>query len=776
MTNAPVTVSNPFPAEAVATYGTTSAVVTCTDLEYMLALQVELSGYLRAYSLDADRYGAAFGLRGGHGSGKTHVLGWLSDSMRGARSITGRALYGKCDSSKLFELYHQLMEQFDRQALIELVQLALLNLARAKVKSAKFTESLAEKLQTVNGLQALQADHNIDVEQLRQQLMADLQASTGANEVARLLLDVPDAMLGADAYHWLAGNEVDDLDRLGLAHQLRTLPREGVVDADTAAITALATIAALHRVAGVPLLILVDQLEVLLRTPDAATFVTLGSLLKKFVEQVSSQSAIVFIAGIPDAWDRLPRDVPARFRRREQIVVGSLTLKETELFLDAYTGEKPGLSGFSEEAVIAIRELSGGNPREVLRIAHHAFERTKGKLADADKAALLKSARRSGSISDRATLALTMVDAISPAFGALSKELAVQGDLVDRAILNDSGEVVVALLIVKATDPLDEIDSARRVHSVRRFCEEHWVQADLLVVSVGYSSEEVNQILGASVPPIVFREKTFEAELRTWLLTATQKPKAETAPDVRLAESLNRISERLAQLEKMRGEESARIAERFAQNTQVLAAPFVEERRFSTRREVLDALDALRERFMRGEAEQERKLLQSILVANEAYLHSARLEEYGDLYLESLTLQRLEVGYPAVGARDFLIDRMRDSLQPGRGLQALLQRSRLFGIALLGLTGGFLLTGVLSTSREKFDYPSLLPPAHDFVSMLPYVFMLLTVLVAAAYLGALTIDWQQRRRYQRTLLELRDEVREQSKIRGPTLRERYPQA
>lgn len=225
MTTAPVP-ANPFPAEAVATYGT--AGITCTSLEYMLSVQRELNQYLTAYSLDKDRYGGAIGLRGGHGSGKTHVLAWLAESMHGAKSIRGTVTYGKCDSSKFFDLCYQLMKQLDRPLLIELIQLALLNLARTKVRSAKVTESLADRLQTVGGLQLLQAEHNIDLEQLRQQLLAELQVSTGATEVARVLLDVPDAMFGADAYRWLTGNDVDDVAHLGVTHQLRAL--DGKVD------------------------------------------------------------------------------------------------------------------------------------------------------------------------------------------------------------------------------------------------------------------------------------------------------------------------------------------------------------------------------------------------------------------------------------------------------------------------------------------------------------------------------------------------------------------
>ena len=65
-------VSNPFPAEAVATFG--KARITCDTLKYMVEMREELSRYLTAYPRDDARFGGAIGLSGGHGSGKHQVF------------------------------------------------------------------------------------------------------------------------------------------------------------------------------------------------------------------------------------------------------------------------------------------------------------------------------------------------------------------------------------------------------------------------------------------------------------------------------------------------------------------------------------------------------------------------------------------------------------------------------------------------------------------------------------------------------------------------------
>jgi hypothetical protein len=370
---------NPFPAEAVAVYG--GKQITCESLQYMIHLSAEFTQYLTAYARDDARYGAAIGLRGAHGAGKTHILGWLAETAKNSHTIRSTVLYGKCDSSSFFDLYQELAKILERGAFIEIVQLALLNLARAKVREARVTESLADRLETAGALQQLQSEQNLDLVQLRQQLIEELRKSGAPEEIARIILAVPDPATGVDAHRWLMGNDVASLEPIGVAYQLRAMPRETMIGpastegdkaslvdtasreeragVDTGAITALSAIATLHRVAGVPLIVLIDQLEVLLRVPDGPAFETITSLLKKFIEELHGRAVLMYIAGVPEPWKRLPRDVPARFRGRAETVVGGLTLQETLILLESYTSEKK-IAPLATKTVERIHELSGG--------------------------------------------------------------------------------------------------------------------------------------------------------------------------------------------------------------------------------------------------------------------------------------------------------------------------------------------------------------------------------------------------------------------------------
>ena len=793
MTDFVSSASNPFPAEAVATYGKSQT--TCDSMNYMRELRMELSEYLTAYAREESRYGGAVGLRGGHGSGKTHVLTWLADVLRSTRTIRGTVLYGKCDSSRIFDLYRQLMERLDRSSVIELIQLALLNLARAKVRSAKVTESLLNRLETTGSLLVLQGEQNLDLEQLRQQLMVELQSNVSDPELVRVLLDVPNSSIGADAYRWLTGNEVVDLAPLGITHQLAALPRDGAVDSDSSAIAAFDAMAALHRMAGVPLVVLVDQLEVLLRTPNASAFETLGSLIKKFVERLALQSSMVFIAGTPEAWGRLQRDVSARFRRRDEVAVGSLSLGEVRIFLDSYTDEKD-LTAFTDSAVSVIHELSGGSPREILRIAYHAFEATSGDLALADDHLLTASARQSGSIDDRAKLALVMVDGVLTEFGKSLPNLTIDEHIVvDRVLLGTSGEVVLAFVILKATDALDEIDSARRVQIVHRYREEHWAYAELVLVAVGYSSSAVRDLLGTQTIAVQFDEKTFSGELRARLVALSKRvketPVAEsTETDEAFStfnNNLREISARLAQLEKTRIQEVERIQQRYAGKSEALSQSYAEDRKVATRREALDAIESLVEHIRDGDIPREREILRSILVANEAYLHNAALEEVGDLYMEFLAMERLRGdGYPDITwARERLIAAMRDSLRRPTGPRLILQYSRSVAFGVTGLLAAFVVTAIvsaetrlsgrLSASEAFHDRLLFLPYPSDFIAALPFICLALTYFVVVIWVIAWSLDRVRRRSYTREIRELQNRLLRRTDF-GSHVRRDYPQA
>jgi len=70
------------------------------------------------------RYGGAFGIVGAHGSGKTHVLNWIRESVPMLRSSAAVTAYGKADGSAFFAVYRQLLDDIGRNKLNELYDAA----------------------------------------------------------------------------------------------------------------------------------------------------------------------------------------------------------------------------------------------------------------------------------------------------------------------------------------------------------------------------------------------------------------------------------------------------------------------------------------------------------------------------------------------------------------------------------------------------------------------------------------------------------------------------
>jgi hypothetical protein len=754
---------NPFPAEAVATFGKRH--ITCDALSYLLVVGGELNGYLTAYPRENARYGGAIALTGRHGSGKTHVLDWLASIVTTAKSIRGTTLYGKCDSGSIFDLYRQFVDQLDRSKLIELIQLALLSLARLKVRSAKITESLALRLEAAGALQLLQAEGNLDLEQLRQELLTELERTSAASQgMVRILLEVPNPGSGESAYRWLSGHEIEDSAMLGVSSSLQTLPRDGVADSDTSAISALEMIAALHQIAHVPLLILIDQLEVLLRNVDSSSSATIASLLKKLIEQLGSQGAMTVLAGVPEAWQKLPRDVSARFRLREPVPVGQLSAAETKLLVGAYVGDEAA-SKMNMKVLETIHRLSGGSPREILRIAYHVWEEKGDAFDSFDEAAILRSAARSGSVGDRAKVALSIIDYVFQREGGRVQELSLDGERVDRAILGENNTVHLAIVVLKATDALEEVEAARRMSKVRSVQEKYWPTANLIFVAVGYSSPEVRSMTGSD-SILLFDERTFEETFRARVVMLSPKrgPSPELresgTSEVRVAQTIEKLAFQLEQLEKERTRDLQRVYERFERGAKELAAPKIAAVNLKTRQEIVDALDGLADALRKDDSDEERRLLRSILIANESHIHNPLLEELGELYREALSLERFERG-----------GNNQDKLQLMRAMRVSVRRTSWIELVLLRgiwptvLIGIFLILAGLSYLISRIVVDQLDQPLR----ILSVMFVVIGGGIGYAWL---TYAWLNRMKNRRSLRQF-DHLRASP---AGSLRANYPQA
>ena len=321
---------NPFPVFAVCRYSE-DGIPTAMTASFARA-QDFLRSYLQAIEQGDHLPHSPLSIRGGHGAGKTHLLAHLGFQMREARADSTR-LYALAESSTL-ELYKQLVRQISLTHLLELVERASRNSAVVAADGAPPSHAFVT-------------------------LLPD-RVDYAVRESLNSLLDPAKA---EEAYRWFTGEIVPGSVELDSRRQSDILQ----------------ALAALHRLAGVPLLVLIDQLEGFTRVEPDERFRSIG-FVKRLIEHLTSEGALLAIAGHDEVWNAMPPDPVHRFRTSHLLSVGKLTREETGHLIDvlAYKGERPPRW---QETVTNLRDVANGNPRTILVIAYRLYELYDGDLA-----------------------------------------------------------------------------------------------------------------------------------------------------------------------------------------------------------------------------------------------------------------------------------------------------------------------------------------------------------------------------------------------------------
>jgi hypothetical protein len=738
---------NPFPREAVSTFGKQKKRITA-PLSYLPKATRLVDDYLISYPKQDKRYGGGIGIRGGHGSGKTHLLNYQAEHIGEFTRVKRVTIaYAKADTNRFFDLHKQFMKQISRERIIELIDTAGKIVAKKEARRAYATESLAPHIESGDNVETLKSEGILDANFLNLALQKKLQGSEVPKTIPSVLLMVDTTLSGRKAHSWLEGNVEPELDKWGFQPSLTSLSQiTDSKDADIASelvvIQTIETIAALHELAEEPLILLVDQLEMLLRADDSYKE-TLFSLLKKFVEDVNAHNGLILIAGNEESW-KLRRDVGPRMITREPITIGNLDLAETTILLNAYLKAEGHDEKFSQASMSMIRDLSGGNPREILLIAYHAFNHTDGNISSIAEDLLIRSAKDSGSIADRELLALEIIDRTMSQYGIVRPPVDLGDGSVMQRILTVDDQPRIGVMTITARDRLEEVDSARLVNKSKDKFMRIWPAAHLFVVAVGYSSREIRDLLKLRTRVVVFDGyDKFTNEVNTFVIDALAQQLSQTDK----LEDAEAISEDLDRIEISR-EQKQLEAERNFQ----LGVENLEERRLltqqaETRWGLLEQIDQLEDFLVRqkdtlsesftvssyasvsssessSESNErryfeniitERSIMRSMLIGNEAGLENADFDFVGGVYLDVLSL---ELSTPHISANytfDLLMNRfrilgeMRKLLRSSNDIFSFLRKHHV----LLSIIVGFLAFVVAGIYYIR-SFPSYLLPDVGF--------------------------------------------------------------
>jgi hypothetical protein len=636
---------NPFPAQAVMTFGPLPRI--SVELKFMTdafePVRQYLINYSRANLRSTPEDRTALGLTGEHGSGKTFLLTWLRDEIGRIENLSSRIAYAKADTSLFVDIYRQLLRNFTQSMMLEVVATALRRIAVRRTGGAFATESRSEEIGSGASLEAAYDEKILDRNELYIELKNRI-SEAGPAGVARTvaevvgLLENPD--LGRSAFDWLCGADPGETSLPVTAPLLPAPTGELVSDAADIAVSALACIAKLFAIAEMPLVLMVDQVENFATSDVSVTF--WSSIIKKLAEQVRQQNGLVVFAGTRAAWDRVPRDVGPRLIGREPLPVGNLELAEVGLLLDAYHSGTPR---FPATAVDAIHRLSGGNPREVLQIAHLCWRDTGGHLGDVDEAAVLRAAGDGGTLTDRAKLAMADIDRVLERMGLLGREFRLpDGTLIDRLASGSGSAQPVAIVLALATDPVHEVTAAQRMIRIREMLEAMPGKPPLLVIPIGYRSESVERLVKSifRVEPFGGRdfEVRFQSTLSQIIAEHPQSGKDTSSILNNLFFRIETLQDNLKNLEKMRTEEADTTARRLAEGSEKLNAPERQEREKRTRWDLVDGLEEVRSALDHDGLDEEQSILRSLLVANELNVHNNAFDHLGILYMDALDLER----------------------------------------------------------------------------------------------------------------------------------------
>lgn len=677
---------NPFPADPVATYGVPT-IKTCDKLTSIRRAEQELVEYLSAYAKDESRYGGVVALAGAHGSGKTHLLLHLEATGRKFTSFRVVSLYVKPDAASLFSVYRKALEATGRTGVIHMLDAARRALAKHDVEQTRITESISTRIDEETDLSVLVEDGTVDADALENALDGALHA-TGIPRDFVQALKLCETASGDKAFQWLLGNDVSDLEVLGLARPLRQIETSvPVISAeDSVAIDGLSLLALLHRIAESPFVVLIDQFDILV--PREVEGKVVFPAITTFMETLKKQQALVFIAGSEAAWKRLPPDVWPRLRDRTPLPVGALTREEIAMLVDALLGKRGQLK---DGTLAALDELTGGNPREVLAICHQLFEKTDGSLNRATVEDVAESGRRSGTIEERARLALTLTDEVISDYGRVSRNVALSDGRIAERVVRQRDRVVVAVLLIRASDSIDETAQARNLRDSIQSIRETMTGAPVVAVTVGYTSAEVRALFKATATVIPFDDRRYKAQLEAEMVRIDSTGEPPKQQDAQATAALEKIAARLDALESMRVEEAGKAQERFANEAAKATEPDVKERELKTRWQLLEELDVIDDLATAGDTLRERESIRSILINNEAYRNDRALDQLGGLYLDVIN-----IGKGAIGDADLgnYIRAMKGDLLTE--MRARLRQLAFFGDAIAHPVRTSLITGLLT--------------------------------------------------------------------------------
>jgi Cdc6-like AAA superfamily ATPase len=508
--------------------------------------------------------GAALGIKGSFGSGKTHLIQFLISEARTFHPETIQA-YAKAKSGDLFEVYKDLINRLGMRQLAEghvkVLSAAGRRLSEGNELLDATVNRLREKPEIVLNLirDTLLSESDI-VEDAANALRGEGSRFTDFFSVFTFLNDT---RLQATAFSWFQGEKLDreKLERLGVSSPL----------AETDAGRGLQFLSMMYSFAGAPLILYIDQIErLILDEPDrsAGNRGHLHSLVEAFV----ANGNMLVLAGVSEAWDKLPEDFIQRLTP-PIVTLPSLNVKQTQAIIAVYLSsdsERYGFSDifpFTEESIVTIVQISRGNIRSIIGLCYRCFEIAfPGKRAISAET-VTKAAESLQQLYNRTTVLDEICMLLRAAKCRYERKVLLAHETQDIVVPNSTEPRA----IINVMEPVFLEDEARDAHRHAAAAEKLraiFPNVESVLVDIGYRSPEVERQL---TPPLIdwyvrYDPERFRGEFKG-IIEAIQNP-IEDRDTSRGANETTAVNESIRELRELvlsRKDEEARVDERIAQ-------------------------------------------------------------------------------------------------------------------------------------------------------------------------------------------------------------------
>ncbi|GGP95336.1 hypothetical protein BKA00_003834 [Actinomadura coerulea] len=466
---------------------------------------------VRASSTGAN--GEVIAVSGEAGTGKTHLLNTLVHRLRhpppGA-AIPRKIIPLSAQASDFGTLYRASF--ITRFHLDELKDVALGYYAdvvaeRLRIDFPHLAEQAAALERRDPGLdpRALARQAGLAAKVPRQ-LQERLWQVTGNKQFGTAFALLADVQLALAVMDWLASGAPPDA-------RLQEQGITGALSSNAQMLDCMGALTSLYGRQGLHFALVIDDIEKLLGRPDpllpdtantAETLKSFHKLLRTFVES----GGLLVLGGLPSYLDQLPEDSKSRIRTR--ISPSPLDGEQIAEYVRLRQGGV--LEPFERSACDAIHRLTGGSPRQVVRLCYRSFQLTVPP-ARVDAPAVHTAARQEnlGYVVPLDDL-LSNVSEILNGRGWMAETsypLLPERERPDFWIPMPPGQDRAGCAIVVSA-PLVQAEEAepliRRVQAIRRDSPKRRV-----VVVTGFLSEEIRPSLtqACGAPPIVYLADRF---------------------------------------------------------------------------------------------------------------------------------------------------------------------------------------------------------------------------------------------------------------------------